>query len=303
MPFNEVFLNNAAKPVAVKSITDDIKYVREVLRAATKQLHLDFPVEIYMHGSYANDTNTYFPSNLEVCAELVIPDFDFTMLGNYYIKHNLPYTPKNFRDDLANTFEDMKIDFKESDKCLVLPKGGNLKHNVEITPCFSFKLRSDDNKEFVGILLHDIYRKADIASFPKLHQNNGTIKDRATNGNFKKMVRAYKSIKTIVNRENTEDYFLHNPNARGYFIECLLFNVPNELYTGKTIGEVFLKVTNYLSQAEIHDFPCQNGVWHLFARANEFWKLPEAHKYITSMRIAYNEFDEGRTELSLAQPK
>jgi hypothetical protein len=114
-----------------------------------------------------------------------------------------------------------------------------------------------------------------------LHQANGDRKDKATNGNFKKMVRAFKTLYAMDKRE-----FEVAPNdvARGYFIECLLYNVPDAMFLshGNT-RQTFLKVLNYLNNADLTNFVCQNLVWSLWGETNEFWTKEQARKYIRSV--------------------
>ena len=76
MPFNAEFFYKASKPYKVASVQSDFEAVQKVLNNAFKRIQERTPhfnpkdVEVYLHGSYANNTNTYFPSHLEVMVEL-----------------------------------------------------------------------------------------------------------------------------------------------------------------------------------------------------------------------------------------
>jgi hypothetical protein len=308
MPFSEVFLQNATKPIDPKGAEASFTVVREIIKKALSKLKLTLTkVDIYMHGSYANATNIFFPSRLEVCVQLKIDKYDFTATKQYYIEHQLEYGPKNFREDLYDALCDIVqretsqdgtvkgISCQLQDTCIVVPKYGELKHAVEITPCVSFVLEEENDRVFNGILVHDQAVNADIPTFPKLHQANGQAKDIRTGGNFKRMVRLLKTLNKINKRESIEDD--KNSSARGYFIECLLFNVPDNIYKAKTLGEVFLKVMNYLYNASIDDFVCQNLVWHLFGAAKEFWNEKEARAFIKLIARIYNTMPASREAL------
>jgi len=319
MPFGETLLYNASKLIEVKSIDRDFEYVHDLVKKAVAKISdLQNEIDVYVHGSYANATNIFFPSNLEVCVELKLPKYEFKMTKDYFIKHNLEYGPREFREDLfdalcdvvdrvtrTNNVAGQKCDLTE--KCIIIPRHGNLKHAVEILPSVSFVLTEKSGTEFKGVMLYKddgrpvkegVRPGMEIATFPKLHQRNGQIKDVRTDGNFKRMVRLFKTLKTIAMRENPNDLYL-GAGARGYFIECLLFNVPDNLYKGGDLHDVFLRVINYLAHASLHDFACQNLVWHLFSTAEEFWNEKDAGVFIKSIRMMYNETPDTRTELVL----
>jgi len=309
MAFCEEFLFNASKLIDVKSIDVDFEYIQKLVKQALKTF-TKTPVDVYVHGSYANHTNIFFPSNLEVCVELKIPQFEYDVTGEYYVTHELEYGPQQFRTDLYNALKEIiekatsKPMVKEpqhtcelSGKTIVIPKHGVLKHAVEILPCISFTLGDDEGAEFKGVLVYDSEEKADIATFPKLHQKNGQLKDIQTEGNFKRFVRLFKTLKAISVRENEDDELLKH-SCRGYFIECLLYNVPDSLFKGKDQNEIFLKIINYLAHANLDNFTCQNHVWQLFGDAGELWKERDARNFISSIKVFYRECPSNRINLA-----
>jgi hypothetical protein len=314
MPFNDEFLLNASNFIEVKSITTDFEIVKDYLKKAIAKLSKftsnkvkEKDIDIYFHGSYANATNTYFPSNLEVAVELRVPEYDYIMESEYYIQHRAEYGPKSFRQHLFSALSEViesetktakvaGIEISTDDKCIIIPKHGNLKHIVEIMPCISFIMKEEGGAEHRGVLLHNAGTDLDIATFPKLHQKNGQAKDLKCAGNFKRMVRLLKTLNSISARENQDDELL-NCKTRGYFIECLLYNVPDQLYIDSNIGDVFLRIMNYLSHIDISNFACQNLVWLLFGKAGEFWSEKEAYSFITSTKVLYRQFPVTRTTL------
>ena len=90
--------------------------------------------------------------------------------------------------------------------------------------------------------------------------------------------------------------------ATGYFIECMLYNVPNKLFLnidgGAGLTDVFNKVINYLLHCDLEKFICQNHVWQLFADANEFWNVRHAGDYLGAIVHLYNIFPPNREFLA-----
>jgi len=311
MPYSHELLNNASKLTVVQSVDSDFAIAKDfILKAVkkmakqTKNVVSEKTVDIYIHGSYANNTNIFFPSNLEICVELKVKPYAYRLTDNYYVQHELEFTPKAFREMLFETlFEIIAPNCDQNDKCIIMEKFGKLRHTVEITPCISFEYTEVNGALFKGVILHDTTKHADIATFPKLHAKNGQTKDIMCEGNFRRIVRLFKSLAAVHSRETGA------PMVRGYFIECLLFNVPDTLFRGSASGpspqlekdilqEIFLKVLNYLMHANIDGFVCQNLVWQLFGTAAEFWNPADAHRFISAMKLMYKQFPPTRAMLA-----
>ena len=312
MSFGEEFLFNATKLADAKSIEGEFRYVGEILRQAvavasrfTMGQIPEKDVEIYLHGSYANATNTFFPSNIEVCVELHVPEYKHFLSEDYYVAHNLEYAPIDFRNHILRAVNEVmrahKVECTIDRHCVILPKHGFLKHTVEILPCFTVTMQNPDTAvDYNGVMYYDDRAGYDVATFPRVHQQNGQTKDVMCHGNFKRMVRLFKNL-SIINYREFSEYAEMQMHARGYFIECLLFNVPNPLYLADNLHDVFRSVINYLNHANFQNYICQNMIWPLFANAGtgEFWKQKAAAQFVSVMRLLYENFDTTRAELVL----
>ena len=316
MAFNESFLRDSCKEIRAKSIDDEFEIIVEYLQRAvavtaeqTDGMFLPVDVEFYVHGSYANQTNIFFPSSLEICVEIRQTREHFpgrlkTASGQIdagYFVENLPYnfTPRIFRDMLHFNLSKLVGERATlSNKTISFEQIGRVKHAVEITPCFSFVYQNQKGKTYKGILLYDEGAGRHIASFPALHARNGAHKDMATAGNFKRAVRLFKTLYAIYLRE----FHLGEPTtATGYFIECLLYNVPNRLYNlgrGGAFLPVFNKVLNYLLHCDKEDFDCQNHVWKLVGNAKEFWQYKHINEFLSNIIYVYKNFPSDREFLA-----
>jgi hypothetical protein len=309
MSFCNEFLFNATKLVTV-DVEGDFAFVKDIINRAVASIlpKRGAPkVDVYIHGSYANATNNFFPSKLEVMCELKIPKFNYILTDEYYISHELEYGAREFALELYEAINGVfakltnaKVkppECESTEKCILIPKHGTLKHDIEITPGVSCIFNDEQGGEFAGVMLFDHDANRDIITFPKLHQKNGEMKDLTTHGNFKKMVRLFKTIRNIMTREHMHDPHVHQP-IRGYFIECLLYNVPDAMYSSDNMHDNFLMIINYLAHADFSRFCCQNRIWHLFGLANEFTNERDAHKFITAVKLFYHEFDPERKTLA-----
>ena len=81
------------------------------------------------------------------------------------------------------------------------------------------------------------------------------LKDRLTKGNYKKIVRIFKNIrKTIlINKWMTAS------QMNKYFVELIIYNIPNTLLMGDEIGKIFYKCLNFLQNCSISKFTSFDG--------------------------------------------
>lgn len=311
MPFNNEILEKATKEMTVQSVGSDFEIAQELITRAIENIAgyngnvMPDAVDIYLHGSYANKTNTYFASNMEIMVELKrtlrynpadFPHAKYALYNNYFVETVFDFNPVDFKNLLfeeLHKLTDGKVEMQS--KWIKIVPHGDIKHKIEITPSFLFNFveagGTAKEKIFGGVLLFDDRVGAHIVSFPKLHASNGRGKNIATGGMFLKMVRLFKTINKIGIRESEFG------KTRGYFVECLLFNVPNNVYIASTTEEAFYKVLNYLGHVDLVGFASQNLVWQLFGETAEFWNVDSARKFITNVKKLHDTFPVSRTQL------
>lgn len=328
MSFSEEFLNITAREIESRSVIPDFEHARKFIMQALKvcaqqekSIKLD-NIDIYFHGSYANKSNIYFPSNLEIMVEITTakrfsPE-EVSLENNYFVDVPIEFGPKEFRLLLTQVLREMMGDrLVEQPKFLRLTDLENIKHNIDITPCISFyhyekgaKKKDADILRHKGVLVYDTSIDRNIVTFPRIHAQKGFDKDQETRGNFKRFVRVFKTLHSL----NINEFSFASPSiASGYFIECLLYNVPNYLfYDARTnvnvakgsapkpesMNEIFNKIMNYLVNADMNDFICQNGIWNLFGTAAEFWSTKRAEAFLGSIIRLYSVFPSSRAFLA-----
>lgn len=97
-----------------------------------------------------------------------------------------------------------------------------------------------------------------VVNYPTQHSANCTTKHQATNGWFKPMVRIFKNMRGKLVRDGV----IKPGTAPSYFIEGLLFNVPDEKF-GSSYGDTFVAAMNWLLQAQRNNFVCANKQHYL----------------------------------------
>ena len=71
--------------------------------------------------------------------------------------------------------------------------------------------------------------------------------------------------------------------APSYFIECLLYNVPDALFKPK-LAPTYTGILGWLKTAELDGFQCQNGKVELFGPGREQWSVSKAQAFVKALR-------------------
>ena len=117
-----------------------------------------------------------------------------------------------------------------------------------------------------------------VVSYPQQHHARGLKKEQATNGRYKRTIRMFKAARNqLVKNEAISDGI-----APSYFIECLLYNVPNDLFR-LSFSQSYYGIVEYLTTASLQQFKCQNGVQELFGPSRDLWNVDEARRYVQAL--------------------
>ena len=76
---------------------------------------------------------------------------------------------------------------------------------------------------------------------------------------------------------------LTKDDAPSYFIECLLYNVPNSLFAPK-LAPTYVAILVWLKTAKLTDFQCQNGLVPLFGPQPEQWSVKKARAFVKALQ-------------------
>ena len=117
-----------------------------------------------------------------------------------------------------------------------------------------------------------------VVSYPQLHHQQGVKKEKATNQRFKRTIRMFKAARNHLVRSEALD----EKAAPSYFIECLLYNVPNHLFR-QTLTSTYVDTLGWLERAGLIDFVCQNGRVPVFGERSEDWTTDSALAFVKAM--------------------
>ena len=116
-------------------------------------------------------------------------------------------------------------------------------------------------------------------SFPQQHHRRGLKKELAANNRFKMTIRMLKAVRNRL----VETKALTKGDSPSYFIECLLYNVSENLCAPK-LAPTYTGIVDWLRTAKLNDFECQYGQVDLFGPGPEQWSQNKARAFVKALQ-------------------
>ncbi len=191
------------------------------------------PIDVFAQGSYANRTNVRQDSDVDICVLYTGAFFsDYSMsqglnqalLG--YVDSTYPYA--EFKNDVEGTLVSYfgRGSVTRGKKAFDV-HANTYRIDADVVPCFEhrrFLGTPQSNRYLSGTELHPD-NGGKIVNWPRQNYANGVEKNDATGRRFKAVTRILKRLR---NGMVDEGYDAAEP-IPSYLIECLIWNVPNEL--------------------------------------------------------------------------
>jgi predicted nucleotidyltransferase len=281
-----------------------LSWTEDVLRDALKYGRRleERPYEIFLQGSYANKTNINQSSDVDLVVLLKLPfeenvkALDHHALDNFNERYQQdPYGWKKFRADvLASLRESFFV--KEGDKCAGIQDWDSpVRVPADILPAIEYRLYSGFPAPGHEIYEDGVYfqnkARQPIVNFPKQHLDNGNEKDHRTGRRFKQVVRIVKHLR----RRAIDCGEMDKGALPPYFIECLLFNVPDRVYRRDTLPQAVDGAIQWLHECCHHDrmtfasLFCQNGLIRIYGDGPDQWTVQQGTSAIDALRKAWTE--------------
>ena len=235
-----------------------------------------FKYEVFLQGSYKNDTNLGGDSDVDVVVRLASKlKLRVVALSGERLQEDGSHRFalerwQSFRD---HAMKAMRARFgkavKSGRKTIKVPKG-KIPADADLVVTLGHKVG-------IGFYLPDQRRW--VVSYPEQHHQRGLKKEKAANERFKRTIRMFKAARNqLVSRR-----VLTKEDAPSYFIECLLYNVPNDLFAPK-LPPTYVGILTWLKTARLNDFQCQNGLVPLFGPQPEQWSVKKARAFVKALQ-------------------
>lgn len=284
---------------AIKQSRDTYATIKSKLEAKGAK-YADKDYEVFLQGSYGNDTNIYAESDVDVVIRLdSIYYYDISELNAQHqqifnsslskVTYDLPdfkadviaALRKGF--DLGKTFD--PPDVKPGKKAIKINGSGN-RRNADVLASAQFR-RYFSTASGIEYMLGVCFFNSSgtrIVNYPKLHSSNCTTKHQGTDGWFKPMVRILKNMRSKL----VDDGVISAGVAPSYFLEGLLYNVPNDKFGG-SYGDTFVATMNWILSAQQANLVCAHGQhWLVRDSAAESWPTGNYSTFINAVVKMWN---------------
>jgi hypothetical protein len=123
-----------------------------------------------------------------------------------------------------------------------------------------------------------------VENFPKQHSDNLTIKHQATSSRFKPTIRIWKNMRNRM----IQDGLIKDGLAPSYYLEGLLYNVPNENFVVSRV-QTFENCLKWILASKPEDLVCANYMfWLLRENQPTSWSPQSCHTFLTALQKFWN---------------
>lgn len=289
MPFSESQLATWAHQGSVTQSAGTYATIRNALLSHGSPL-ANHDVEIFLQGSYGNDTNIWSESDVDivVCLKetyqsnsIALPPSDRLAWSAARIPVTYPWDA--FKVDvlraLVATFGSAADPGR---RAIAVAASGN-RRKADVIPCVSYRHYNSftqwNQGDFVeGICFWDSSQR-EISNFPKQHAANLTRKHQATYNRFKPFVRIVKNMRSRMMAEG----YISAGQAPSYFVEGLLYNAPDRLFQNSW-QTTMTDVLTFVTTANLSDLLCPNRMDYLVLEGSPTsWPMADARDFIQGL--------------------
>lgn len=274
---------------AIIKSRDAYASVKRILEAtATPYASKSF--EVFLQGSYGNDTNIWADSDVDIVIRLdSIMRSDLSKLSPEEQRaYNATYPDATYRfsEFKLGVVAQLKEEFDKSNVDVgnksVKIKGTSNRMSSDVVVCFQYRrykrFLTIDNQEYVPGIIFSAGSGIEIINYPKLHSERCTAKHKNTDKYFKPTVRILKNMRGWM----VENGLLDKECAPSYFIEGLLYNAPDDKF-GHTFGDTICNCVNWLLEADWSKFVCPNHQFFLLGNRAEQWQEDKGREFLDAL--------------------
>jgi len=251
---------------------------------------------IFLQGSYGNDTNIYADSDVDVVMMLErlhyhdlsrLPDED--KAAHARDRTSGGYGFNDFkRDVLAQLIRRFGDSVDPGHKAIFIEGNAN-RRDCDVLACVEFRRYTrykslQDHRFHKGICFWT-NAGVQIVNFPKQHSDNCTAKHQGTDSWFKPSVRILKNMRNRM----VEAGYLAEGIAPSYFLEGMLYNVPDENFGGN-YQDTIARVLNWIRSCDRTKLVCANELYFLCHPASPVtWRSENLEIYLNAAIRFWND--------------
>lgn len=200
----------------------------------------------------------------------------------------MPYSYNDFKSDVIKQLTaKFGSNIKSGSKAIFI-QGENSRRDTDVIVAAEFRryinYHGTSNQNYIEGICFWTKDGSQIINYPKLHSANCTSKHQATNMWFKPVVRIFKNMRNSMILKG----YIQEGLAPSYFLEGLLYNVPNSKY-GTSYTQSIIEAINWISQADKSNFVCANEQYYLLNPLSPVtWRKENLETFLSAMIKYWN---------------
>lgn len=252
---------------------------------------------IFLQGSYGNDTNIYADSDVDVVISTSsvyyedTSELDPASLRTYEASSSAAtYTYNDFKKEVvAQLTKKFGSSVKVGKKAILVEANGT-RRDADVLAAAQFRrwysYSASNTQNYAEGIVFWTTDGTKIVNYPKQHSANCTTKHQATAGWFKPSVRILKNMRNSMIAKG----LLAEGVAPSYFLEGMLYNVPNQNFGG-SYQTTIANALNWLNSCDTSKLVCANDQYMLFHPTSPVtWRVEKFRTYLTSAINFWNNW-------------
>lgn len=281
---------------SVQQSSDTYQTIRRALMADDSGF-ADKSFEVFLQGSYGNDTNIYAESDVDIVIRLdsifrydleQLTDAEAAAYRNYVSPAT--YSIEQFKAAVvAQLQKRFGVQAVSVGNKAIKIKGEQNRRSADVVVCYEYRnFNSFSNQRTHDFSSGIIFQSdgGEIINFPKQHSKNLTAQHQATGCMLKPMVRILKNMRSRLVEEGT----IRNGGAPSYYVEGMFYNVPVEQYVANSFGDTFCNGINWLRTADRSKLVCANKHYYLLGNSNVQWSNVDFETFLAGVCDLWNNW-------------
>lgn len=242
--------------------------------------------DTFLQGSYGNSTNIRTDSDVDIVMRLHsinyynVDDLSEDERARFHQNSGTTdYSQDIFKAEVLAWLRQKFGDGVKAGKKAIFIPGSNSRRDTDVLVCTKHvtytSYPSSNGAQFrEGICFWDSEGQQ-VVNYPKQHLANCKAKNQNTSTHFKSNVRVFKNIRKAMIKEG----YIEDGVAPSYFIEGMLWNVPNENFAS-TYQQTFINCVNWLAKCDHSKLSCANDYHYLIRDgARVCWNLADYNRF------------------------
>lgn len=255
--------------------------------------------KIFLQGSYGNDTNIWAESDVDVVIRYegaFFHDVEQRPQGEQALFHQAypndgTYPYKDFKEHVRQV---LRANFGSyvipGTKAIRIEGSGN-RRNADVIVAFEFRryysfhgIYNENHATGMCFFLADGTR---VANYPDQHSANLTTKHQVTGNKFKPIIRIFKNARSKM----VEKKLIADGSAPSYYIEGLLYNVPNSQFVGDC-QDIFMNIIKWLYDTKDRsNFVTASEQYYLLRDGlHTCWSIADGNNFIGGVIKLWNDW-------------